>query len=208
MIEQLLSRRGALKKLASGLLVPAFGIFVPELIRAQSVVPNRRRNFQPASGGGGCATLGDSNTASSSASDPIFKFSNYFAWQFTATSSYTVCSIILKFSKSGTVANNFDVSIYSDNSNVPGSISGTGSGNIAQSSVNDSFAETIITGTLSAPVTAAAYWIVLHSANTDSTNYLTVRCTAFSGGLSKYSDNGTSWNALDNQPLYFKLSHP
>lgn len=47
-------------KAASGVFVPAsFGIFVPQLIRAQSVLPNRRKAFQPAGGGGGGITPPD-----------------------------------------------------------------------------------------------------------------------------------------------------
>lgn len=156
-----------------------------------------------------CNTVGDSLTGANSGGDNIFTFHNYAAFPVTISSSYTICAVGLEFGKVGTGGTgNFDVSIYTDNSGSPGTLIGTGSGNIAKSSLTTDLAtENKLAGTLSAAVTSGTRWIVVHSANTDGSNNLQLALMAFSGGNFKTSDDGTTWSANDSNTFWFKTYH-
>jgi len=188
-------------------------LFIPTLTRAQFAPSAGERaailGLPPAGGGGGCAgTTKDSQTGATNnlADNDAYK---WIAGNFTAGSTYTLCKLTMRMSKTGTPAGTITAAIYSDAAgNVPGSQVGTASDAVT--------ATTLATGegnvdfvNLSASLTSGTvYHIVLKcSSNGDASNKVNAYYS-FDGDATheiNLSDNsGSSWdNWTDSNQIKF-----
>lgn len=159
-----------------------------------------QRSFAPPSSG--CSVQADQQTGTNNQSGPLGDQSSntYGAFSFTAASSYTLCAITVPLEKVGTPSYTLTAYVYSNSSNSPASLIGTGSAGIATTSLGTSYANITFTG-LSAAITASTqYWVVIKStsAPNDNTNYAQWGGTG--SGCTPYfaiSPTGSSWSTGD-----------
>ena len=162
----------------------------------------------------GCTTAGftQGTTANNGSASVCNNSNKYVGQQFTADGTYTACKVDVNLQKVGTPSVNLDVSIYTDNAGVPGTLIGTASDVIASSTISTS-PTTYTFVNMSASLTSGTlYWIVLHaSAGVDNSNYIIFVGTGGSSpNTSPYASiNGTSWSTLGSSgdALIFTLYH-
>jgi hypothetical protein len=120
------------------------------------------------------------------------------AWKgstFVADFTGTICSIKLSMKKVESPTFNINVYIYTDVSDAPNELVGTGSNAVAASTLGAGYGWIEFTG-MSAAVTATnEYWIVVKTSATDETNHVAfntdINCKDTYG--IKYSSDGSSW---------------
>ncbi len=123
----------------------------------------------------GCTTSADVLNGTNNQSVPLGSGSGttYGAFSFTAGSSYTLCAVQIPLKKTGTPSYTLAAYVYSDSSNAPSSLIGTGSASINTSTLTTSYTNITFTGLSAALTSSTQYWIVIvsTSAPNDSTNF-------------------------------------
>ena len=122
-----------------------------------------------------CTTSTDSATGTTNGFDGLSSNAarTYTGGKFTAGSSYTLCKLVLRVDKTGTPNYTLNAYIYTDNSGVPGTLVGTGSGNIATTGIGTSEADVTFASMSAALTSGTVYWIVVKATGSpnDFTNY-------------------------------------
>lgn len=111
-------------------------------------------------GGGGCTTVDNTINGATTGNGPT-QNSRYFAQRFTAASSATACSVVLRGAKQGTPSGNLTIAIYSHNA------TGNGTPNASLGSATTSISalgttEQDVSVTVSVSLTSGTvYWVVI-----------------------------------------------
>lgn len=156
--------------------------------------------FQPVGTGGSCTTLADSQVGTQNQNEPLGNQASntYGGMFFTASSTYTLCGLVLPLKKVGSPTYSQNFYIYSLVGTTPGSLVGSGSTALAASSLSSSYVNTSITGLNVPIVSGTTYWVVPVSsgAPNDNTNYVSWGATASGcGSYFAISTAGVSWSS-------------
>jgi hypothetical protein len=133
-----------------------------------------------------CATAQDAETDAAANNKAIGNSVNYIylATQFVVGSTeddqsagdanYTICKVVVRgYASAGSSPLTITAYIYSDSTNAPGTLIGTGSTAVNVSSIGTSEEDVTFAGTLSADVTnGGTYWLVLKADTTDAVYFL------------------------------------
>lgn len=158
-----------------------------------------------ASTSGGCSTLADSVTGTSAGNESLGSFSSstYKGGNFTAASSYTLCSVTLRLAKVSSPTQTAYAAIYTDNSGVPGTLVGTQSANSSMSGWSASEGDVTFTGMSAAITSGSVYWIILRASAADSSNYGAIYRLGGSGIFAN-SSNGSTWTPSASRTILFQ----
>lgn len=174
----------------------AFGIFVPELIRAQTFVSGAGRRLPLNSAG--CATARDSVSGTTSGSNNLGNIAAavWGAFGFTAGASYTLCKNVCRMDKVGAPTFTLNYFVYTSSSGVPGTVIGTGASAFSVSGLTGSEGDASFVNSSAAVTNTTTYFHVFQTVGSplDSTNY--VRFYYINGGAGDayfISTNGTTW---------------
>jgi hypothetical protein len=204
------SRREFIKR--GVLLVPAFGIFVPRLIRAASIIPGTPAR---GSGSGGapppCTTLHDTNAADVPDDFGWSSDWQYFAFQFVAGGTYNFCDLAAWLFKTGTPTGTLRMGIFTGiTTTVTPNTStqvGTWSNNINASSLSGTKTYMDFGGLTGAGATinnGSTYFGVLNTTQTpDEANIVHIEICSYSGGGS-----GTAYLAANGSANWISAARP
>jgi len=160
------------------------------------------------SGGGSCDTLQFDNNGSYDDFSG-YSFYTYIAAQFTAPSSFTNCKGIVRMDVNGTPpAGTLDFMIYTNNSNNPGTLVGTGSATVNRALLSSGVVQVEFTGLSAALTNGTVYWAVLRASSIDGGGANAARWVRTNSGtiLMRGSTDGTNWDGLGTGILNFKLN--
>ena len=168
---------------------------------------NTSSTFATASMASACTTVADSFTGAFTGDYANEgRYAAYYAFKFTAASTYTACSISLGARKSGAPAQTFWAGIYTDSSGNPGTLVGTHSTSIGAAAFGTSLGAVNFPGVSASISSGTAYWIVVRASATDVSNYIIVANLGYTLPGTRYSDNGTSWtDDASDYAVYFQI---
>lgn len=147
-------------------------------------------------------TADASQTSAIGAADKAFNTTTHLAQPFTAVNTGRLTRLDVQVKNSASATGTVMVKIYSDSSNVPGTLLATSS--IAQSDLTSSYATTQVFFSEAPEVTATStYWIVLSVQANGDNSYYSQSTTSGTTALTS-SDSGTTWSAT-TYDLYFDV---
>lgn len=160
-----------------------------------------------AGGGGGCSTFRQNNSGAT-AGDQYIAYDGsdlYFASPFTASASYTVCSVTNAMFATGSPGFNLKCAIYTDSGSNPGTLVGTASAAVSASTIGTSEATVTFTGLNAAVTSGTKYWIVIWVSGGSTSYYTSYLHVPYSVGVSTdvlaKSSDGTTWSQPHNYSL-------
>lgn len=188
-------------------IVSAFLLLVALAIGGDSLARMTPMLFGPqASGGGGgaCSTQADACiSASNAAGYNLGSASNnvWLATRIVADADETICKITLYLQKVGSPTFTLTAKLYTDVTNAPGLLVGTGSASVEASSVEATYSGIQFSSVSATLTNATVYWIVITaSAVGDASNYIQAHgdTACDTGGTNELmqSANGTSWGSV------------
>ena len=185
-----LSRRQWFTK--AGLIIPAAGLLRSTL--AQTVLIN---SFRYAGGGGG----GCGNTLQQTIEPGTDAFINNddfdkFSTKFTASFTGVICRLDLRIKKLGAPGGTMKASIWSNSSNLPGTLIGNTSDSYNMTDAGTSFAYFSFTNVSASVTSGTVYFVVLEMTQQgDASNYLAWQYGSPSVGNNlALKDGGAAWN--------------
>lgn len=124
----------------------------------------------------------------------------YMAASFTAGSSYTLCALDVKLSKTGSPTFNLRAAIYSDGTG-PSALVGTASADVSASTVGSSIGTVSFTGLNASITSGSVYWVVIYYASgalNHYADYVGYRIRSGSGSQYSYkaATGPSSWTQL------------
>lgn len=133
---------------------------------------------------------------------------SWAAGKFVSGENVSVISVTSKLSKSGTIAANLEIHIYSEGEGNP--LSSLGFATIAPSELDTGLlgTEKTVTITPSSPlVKGKTYFVVWRTPGGDSTNKFRVRLHAIGTGGNRYNsvNSGSSWAVETSQAMWFLI---
>ncbi len=193
-----MNRREALRRAmvltAGGVLVPASALCRPPVFN-----PGAIRNREGSGAAPACTTPRDTNGGTPN-SDLTNQDFNWFACDFTAAATATICRAVLQIGKDGTPAQTATFAIHAKGSPNPGAINGTASSSVALSTAPGSPGDLEFAGTLSSTINATTqYTAVLRcsAASGDPANRMKWAYNDNTGFDCYISDNsGSSWTVF------------